>query len=69
VDVALARMPSQWRRALLLRYSEGLTGAALATALHRTPAETERILDNARAFLRQHLEESGCRLKESETRT
>jgi RNA polymerase sigma factor (sigma-70 family) len=69
VDVALAQMPRQWRRALLLRYSEGLTGAALAAALHRPPAETERILDNARAVLRQHLVESGCRLKESETRT
>jgi RNA polymerase sigma factor (sigma-70 family) len=69
VDVALAGLPREWRRALLLRYTEGLTGAALATALHRTPAETERILDNARAVLRQHLVESGCRLKESETRT
>ena len=68
VDVALAGLPRQWRRALLLRDTEGLTGAALATALHRTPAETERILDNARAFLRQHLVQSGCRLKESETR-
>ena len=28
-----------------------------------------RILDNARAFLRQHPVESGCRVKESETRT
>ena len=27
------------------------------------------LLDNPRAFLRQHLVESGCRLKESETRT
>ncbi len=69
VDVALAGLPREWRRALLLRYTEGLTGAALATALHRTPVETERILDNARAVLRQHLVESGCRLKESETRT
>ena len=69
VDVALAGMPRQWRRALLLRYTEGLTGAALAMALHRTPAETERILDNARAVLRQHLVESGCHLRESETRT
>jgi RNA polymerase sigma factor (sigma-70 family) len=69
VDVALAGLPREWRRALLLRYTEGLTGAALATALHRTPAETERILDNARAVLRQHLVESDCRLKESETRT
>jgi len=31
--------------------------------------ETERILDNARALLRQHPAESGCHLKESETRT
>ncbi len=27
------------------------------------------LLDNPRAFLRQHLVESGCRPKESETRT
>jgi DNA-directed RNA polymerase specialized sigma24 family protein len=65
VDVALAGLPREWRRALLLRYTEGLMGAALATALHRTPAETERILDNARAVLRQHLVESGCRLKKA----
>ena len=49
---------------------EPAAGAARAMrALHRTPAETERILDNARTVLRQHLVESGCRLKESETRT
>ena len=51
VDVALAGLPREWRRALLLRYTEGLSGAALATALHRTPVETQRILDNARAVL------------------
>jgi len=60
VDEALAELPSAWRRAVLLRHVNGLAGAALARAVGRPEAETDRMLDHARAYLRQRLVESGC---------
>jgi DNA-directed RNA polymerase specialized sigma24 family protein len=63
VDVALAGMPRQWRRALLLRHVEGVSGANLAKAIGRPEPETERILAHASEYLRQRLVESGCGLK------
>lgn len=63
VDTALAGMPAEWRRAVLLRHVEGLTGVELARALRRSELETRRILEQARAYLRQKLVESGCRFK------
>jgi len=50
--------------AVLVR--EGLTRAALTKALHRPEAEVARILENAQAYLLQHLVESDCRLKKSD---
>jgi RNA polymerase sigma factor (sigma-70 family) len=63
VGTALAGMPAEWRRALLLRHVDGLAGVELAKALDRSEPETRRILEQARAYLRQKLVESGCRFK------
>ena len=63
VSTALAGMPAEWRRALLLRHVDGLAGVELAKALDRSEPETRRILEQARAYLRQKLVESGCRFK------
>jgi hypothetical protein len=38
----------------------GLSAPALARAVRRPEAEIERVLENARAYLRQRLVESGC---------
>jgi len=63
VSAALAGLPAEWRRAVLLRHVDGLAGAELARALHRSEPETRRILEQARDYLRQKLVESGCRFK------
>jgi RNA polymerase sigma factor (sigma-70 family) len=68
VDEALAGLPSTWRRAVLLRHINGLAGAALAGALGRPEAETDRMLDHARAYLRQRLVESGCAFQGADRR-
>ena len=60
LDEALAGLPGTWRRAVLLRHVNGLAGTALARAVGRPEAETDRMLDHARAYLRQRLVESGC---------
>jgi DNA-directed RNA polymerase specialized sigma24 family protein len=53
-------MPEEWRRALVLRFTRGLEGAALAQAVGQPLSETSRIIERARAYLRQKLKESGC---------
>lgn len=60
VDSALAGMPAEWRRALELRFVRGLRGAALAQALGKPASETSRVLERARAYLKQKLVEAGC---------
>jgi RNA polymerase sigma factor (sigma-70 family) len=60
VNAALAKMPQEWRRALRLRHSQGLTEEELAEALEKAAPEVERILEYARAHLRQHLLQAGC---------
>jgi RNA polymerase sigma factor (sigma-70 family) len=60
VNAALAGMPAEWRRALVLRFTQGVKGAALAQALGKSAPETSRLLERARAYLRQRLVESGC---------
>lgn len=57
---ALNALPREWRQALRLRYRDGLSGARLATAMHRSEQDCERILERATAYLRQRLLESGC---------
>ena len=68
VDEALAGLPEEWRRALLLRYDEGRTGVRLAKAIGKSEPEMARILKNARTSLRQKLIELGCRVKEDDSR-
>jgi len=58
---ALAGLPREWRRAVMLRYVEELSGARLAKALRTSLGDAHRILDHARHYLRQRLLEAGCR--------
>jgi RNA polymerase sigma factor (sigma-70 family) len=60
VNAALAGMPSEWRRALRLRHTQGLTSEELAEALDKDEPEIERILEYARQHLREQLMHSGC---------
>ena len=63
VEDAVAGMPGRWRRAVRLRYVDGHGVAEIAKALGVSEAETRRLLEHARHFLRQRLVESGCVLK------
>ena len=60
VNAALAAMPKEWRHALHLRHSGGLTLKELREVLKKDEPEIERILEYARQHLRQSLLESGC---------
>jgi RNA polymerase sigma factor (sigma-70 family) len=60
VAAALAGMPGEWRRALVLHHGEGLSERRLARAIGRPQPAARRILAHARAYLRQKLHESGC---------
>ena len=60
VNSAMAGMPAEWQRALMLRFGRGLKGATLAQALGKPASETSRVLELAHAYLRQRLVESGC---------
>jgi RNA polymerase sigma factor (sigma-70 family) len=60
VNAAVAAMPKEWRRALHLRHSGGLTLKELREVLKKDEPEIERILEYARQHLRQSLIESGC---------
>jgi RNA polymerase sigma factor (sigma-70 family) len=60
VREALATMSREWRRALLLRYVNGLTGTKLAKAIGTTESEVERVIEYAREYLRHSLIQSGC---------
>jgi DNA-directed RNA polymerase specialized sigma24 family protein len=68
VKAALAVMPTEWRRALLLCHIEGLSAAELARTIGRAELEIERVLEHAREYLRQKLIESGCSVKGSDRR-
>jgi DNA-directed RNA polymerase specialized sigma24 family protein len=48
-------MPPAWRRTLLLRQIEGLSGPALARAVGRPECEIGAMLEHGRAYLREHL--------------
>jgi RNA polymerase sigma factor (sigma-70 family) len=65
VKVALAGMPEEWRRALVLRFTRGLKGPALAHAIGKPAPETSRLIEHARAYLRQKLKESGCSITQT----
>jgi RNA polymerase sigma factor (sigma-70 family) len=68
VNLALAEMPREWRRALLLRHVEGLASAELARTIGRAEPEIEDILGSARQYLRQKLIESGFRFRQGDSR-
>jgi RNA polymerase sigma factor (sigma-70 family) len=63
VNSALVKMPRAWRLALLLSQVDELAGAELAEAIGKPEPETQRILEQARNYLRQKLVEAGCSLK------
>jgi RNA polymerase sigma factor (sigma-70 family) len=63
VRAALNDMPTLWRRMLLLRHGEDLTGPELAKAAGVTGAETERVLGYAQEHLRRKLIDAGCSFK------
>ena len=61
VRAALDALPPKYRMVIVLRYFEGLDGAAIAKATETTPKAVERLLARAReglAPLLQHLRES-----------
>ncbi len=66
---ALAKMPRDLRRALLLCQVDGLTGAELAEAIGKPEPETQCILGQARNYLRRQLVEAGCSFKAGDNRT
>jgi len=68
VALALAEMPRAWRRALLLRYVDGIEGPDLIRAMGKGPEEVERMLDHARAYFRERLLESGLATEQHLTR-
>jgi DNA-directed RNA polymerase specialized sigma24 family protein len=59
VQTELNGLPRKWKRALVLRYVDGLTGPDLASALGVKAAEAERTLKYAGACLRERLLEAG----------
>jgi DNA-directed RNA polymerase specialized sigma24 family protein len=60
VDAALAGLPAEWRRAILLHHVDGLEGDELARALGQSREESARMLEHARAYVRERLTESAC---------
>jgi RNA polymerase sigma factor (sigma-70 family) len=62
VDLALAELPRQWRRTLVLRHVKGLTTGQIARGLHRPEAEVSDAVAHGLAFIRQRLLESGYRI-------
>jgi len=60
VRKALRDMPRETQQALVVRYEIGLQGSELANALGKSTAEAKRLLDSARAKLRQALLAAGC---------
>ena len=60
VRTAFDSMPMDSRRALLLRYIQGMDEAQLAKVLQRPMPEIRRLVEDGRAYLREKLIESGC---------
>ena len=67
VDAALDDLPEEWRRALELRFLDRVPPEGLAEALGKPMPEAERIVEHARAFLRQRLLETGCVLEAAQS--
>jgi RNA polymerase sigma-70 factor (ECF subfamily) len=60
VRKTLRDMPREAQQALVVRYEIGLHGSELANALGKPTVEAKRLLDAARAKLRQALLAAGC---------
>jgi len=69
VNRGLAGLPKEWRTALLLRHAEGVGDGQIAKALGKPEPEIARMLEQARAYLRQRLLESGCEFTGSGSKT
>jgi RNA polymerase sigma factor (sigma-70 family) len=63
VRTALKGMPGEWRRALMLRYVDGLEGAELSKSVGKPSKEVDRLLDYARGYFRERLIDAGCRFR------
>ncbi|HEX7962068.1 MAG TPA: sigma-70 family RNA polymerase sigma factor, partial [Terriglobales bacterium] len=63
VNRALADLPREWRRALLLRYIEEFDVAEVATIMRKRETDIKSMLERARRELRQRLLEAGCHTK------
>ena len=63
MQAALAAMPREWRRLLILRHVLGMTVEQLARATGKAEPVIDRELEYARGHLRQKLIESGCSFK------
>lgn len=66
VNRSLAKMPQDWRRALMLSRVDGLADTELAQAIGRPEPEARRLVEQARDYLRRQLLEAGCVLKEGD---
>ncbi len=66
VRSALVSMPQELRRVLVLRYVQELEVPELAGLIGKPVSEVERVLEEARAHLRQKLIDSGCSFHGSE---
>jgi RNA polymerase sigma factor (sigma-70 family) len=57
---ALRSVPDEWRRILLLHYTEGQASAKIAGSVGKPESEVRRILSYSTRYVRQRLIESGC---------
>jgi len=55
LERACQGMPPVWRRAIFSRHVDGLSGEALARAVGRSIEEVQRMIEHARAYLREQL--------------
>jgi ribosomal subunit interface protein len=60
---ALSGLPRDARRALTLRYIVGLHGKELAESLGKPEVDVERMIEDAREYVRSTLVASGCTFK------
>jgi RNA polymerase sigma factor (sigma-70 family) len=62
VGDALREVPDDWRRILLMHYSDDEPVAKIAESLGKTESEVRRVLSYSTRYVREKLIESGCTL-------
>ncbi len=62
---ALAEMPREWRRALLLRDLKGRSRAEITRAMGKSELEIDRMVQFASGYLRGKIAEAGFHFRES----